>query len=64
VTLVFVVQFAVGLLNLSLLAPIAMQLVHLLLAEATWIALVLMSWEAWTARARVPAPAPSEPIAA
>ncbi len=49
-TVLFVAQFGAGLLNLSLLAPIGMQLVHLLLADATWIALVLMSWEAWTAR--------------
>jgi heme A synthase len=63
VTILFVVQFGAGLLNLSLLAPIPMQLVHLLLAEATWIALVLMGWEAWGARGRVPAAA-SEPIVA
>lgn len=61
VTILFVVQFAAGLLNLSLLAPIGMQLVHLLLADATWIALVLMGWEAWTARTQV-ATAASEPI--
>jgi heme A synthase len=42
VTILFVVQFSAGVLNLSLLAPIGMQLVHLLLADATWIALVLM----------------------
>ena len=63
VTILYVVQFAAGLLNLSLLAPVAMQLVHLLLADATWIALVLMGWEALGARGEVPAPAPSEPVA-
>lgn len=47
VTILYVVQFAAGVLNLTLLAPIAMQIVHLLLADATWIALVLMSAEAW-----------------
>ena len=52
VTILFVVQFGAGLLNLSLLAPVGMQLVHLLLADATWIALVLMAWEAWGARDR------------
>ncbi len=62
VTILYVVQFGAGLLNLSLLAPVAMQLVHLLLADATWIALVLMGWEALGARGEVPAPAPSEPI--
>jgi heme A synthase len=46
VTMFFVTQFAVGMLNVALLAPVAVQLVHLLMADATWIALVLMSWEA------------------
>jgi heme A synthase len=48
VTILFVVQFGAGLLNLTLLAPVGMQLVHLLLADITWIALVLMAVEAWT----------------
>jgi heme A synthase len=59
VTMTFVAQFAAGLLNLTLLAPIGMQLVHLLLADATWIALVLMGWEAWHSSART-ARSPSE----
>ena len=46
VTVFFVTQFAVGMLNVALLAPVAIQLVHLLMADLTWIALVLMSWEA------------------
>lgn len=50
VTLAFVTQFAIGLLNVSLLAPVGMQIVHLLMADATWIALVLMGWEALYAR--------------
>ena len=50
VTLLFVAQFSAGVLNLTLLAPVPMQLVHLLLADAMWIALVLMAWEAWTPR--------------
>lgn len=50
VVVVFATQFAIGLLNVSLLAPIAMQIVHLLMADATWIALVLMGWEALYAR--------------
>ena len=45
-TLMFMTQFAAGILNVYLLAPIAMQLVHLLLADVTWILLVLTSWEA------------------
>jgi len=46
VTLVFATQFALGLLNVTLLAPVGIQLAHLLLADATWLALVLMGWEA------------------
>jgi heme A synthase len=46
VTVLFAVQFAVGLANVTLLAPIGMQIVHLLMADAMWIALVLMAWEA------------------
>jgi heme A synthase len=45
-TALFAMQFALGLLNLTLLAPIGLQLAHLLLADATWLALVLMGWEA------------------
>ncbi len=37
------VQFAAGLLNAALLAPIWLQLVHLLLADLLWIALVLLA---------------------
>jgi hypothetical protein len=32
--------------NLTLLAPVPLQIIHLLMADATWIALVLMGWEA------------------
>jgi cytochrome c oxidase assembly protein subunit 15 len=35
-------QVAVGVLNLSLLAPIWMQLIHLLMADLVWIAVVVM----------------------
>ena len=56
VTILFVVQFSAGVLNLTLLAPVPMQLVHLFLADAMWIALVLMAWEAWTPRASSASP--------
>ncbi len=39
---VLVAQLAAGLLNLALLAPVWMQMVHLLLADLLWIALVLL----------------------
>jgi heme A synthase len=38
-----VAQFAAGMLNVWLLAPIWLQLVHLLLADLLWIALVLLA---------------------
>jgi heme A synthase len=37
------IQIAVGLLNVALLAPVSMQLLHLLIADATWITLVLVT---------------------
>ena len=36
-------QLAIGALNVALLAPVWMQLVHLLVADALWIACVLLS---------------------
>jgi len=40
------VQLVAGFLNVALLAPLAMQLLHLLLANAVWITLVLLTAEA------------------
>lgn len=40
-----VVQLGAGALNLALLAPVWMQIVHLLLADLLWIALVLLAVE-------------------
>jgi heme A synthase len=61
-TLLFALQFGVGLANVTLLAPIGMQIVHLLMADAMWIALVLMAWEALYARPPSPAVAAQSPI--
>lgn len=47
VTVLFLAQFGVGLLNVTLLAPVWMQMVHLLLADATWVALVLLTRHAF-----------------
>jgi len=44
VALVFV-QLAAGALNVALLAPVWMQIVHLLLADLLWVALVVMTLE-------------------
>jgi heme A synthase len=46
--LLILVQLAAGLLNVLLLAPVWMQLVHLLLADLAWIAFVLMAVRALT----------------
>jgi heme A synthase len=40
---VFVAQLVAGMINLGLLAPVWMQLVHLLLADLVWIVLVLLA---------------------
>jgi heme A synthase len=40
-TTLFLLQLGVGILNVSLLAPVPLQLTHLLLADLFWIALVL-----------------------
>ncbi len=48
-TALFVTQVAVGLVNVALLAPVWMQLVHLLLADAVWIALILTAAAALSA---------------
>ena len=42
-TTLFLVQLGAGILNVSLLAPVWLQLTHLLLADFFWIALVLTS---------------------
>lgn len=39
----FVIQLAAGLINVVLLAPVWMQIVHLLLADLVWLSLVLLA---------------------
>jgi heme A synthase len=41
--IVFAAQIGVGLLNVSLLVPIWLQILHLLVADVFWILLVLAS---------------------
>ena len=43
VMIAFGLQYAVGLANVMLLAPIPMQLVHLVMADLVWISLVLLA---------------------
>ena len=38
----FVVQLALGILNVALLAPVWLQLTHLLLADAVWVSFVVL----------------------
>lgn len=53
--LIFAIQMACGFLNLLMLAPIWMQLIHLLLADAFWISLVFLTAAALSAPALAPA---------
>jgi cytochrome c oxidase assembly protein subunit 15 len=46
VALLVFVQLAVGVLNMVLLAPVWMQIVHLLIADLLWVALVVLTLEA------------------
>jgi heme A synthase len=46
VVVIVAVQLGVGFLNVYLLAPIWMQMVHLLLADATWVLMILLSADA------------------
>jgi heme A synthase len=58
-------QVAAGLLDIALLAPVALQLLHLLLADFVWIALVLTSAAAMASapeRVRPAAFPPSHPL--
>lgn len=49
-------QLAVGVVNVILLAPIWLQLVHLLVADLVWITFVVFSVSVLATRARVPTP--------
>jgi heme A synthase len=58
----FVLQLTAGLVNLVLLAPIWMQLTHLLLADVVWVTLVLLSAASLAAReASSPVVEPTQP---
>lgn len=57
----FLLQIALGFLNLYLLAPVWLQLLHLLVADLVWIALVLLSAGTLSAKERAAAAAAPEP---
>ena len=59
----FVVQMALGALNVALMAPIWLQIVHLLLTDLIWIGLVVWASETLAATARQPAAVPAEALA-
>ena len=50
VIVIVVVQMMAGMLNLALLAPLPMQLIHLLIADLLWIAVVLLTLESMGAQ--------------
>jgi heme A synthase len=54
VTAIVLLQLAVGAINVALLAPVWMQLVHLFIADLVWIAVVLMALESADAREIIP----------
>jgi heme A synthase len=54
-----VAQLGAGALNLTLLAPVWMQIIHLLLADLLWISLVLLAVEAPVASAPIGQTAPT-----
>ncbi len=41
--LLFLAQLGIGAINLAMLAPIPLQIIHLLMADVVWVALVLLS---------------------
>ena len=58
-----VVQWVAGAANVALLAPVWMQLVHLLLADLLWIALALLAGLALAAQPEAEPLAPRRPVA-
>ncbi len=55
----YLAQLLVGLANVGLLAPIPLQLVHLLLADTVWVFLVLLGASALASRETTHAPSPA-----
>jgi cytochrome c oxidase assembly protein subunit 15 len=62
--LLYALQLGAGVVNLVLLAPVPMQLVHLLLADAVWISLVRLGALALGTPAPVRLPAEERPLPA
>lgn len=64
VQILVAVQIAVGAINLILLAPVAMQLLHLFMADMVWIVLVLLTATTLEEKERVPSSEAAQPEAA
>jgi heme A synthase len=54
-SMLLVVQLLVGVFNVALLAPIGMQIIHLLVADAVWLSLVLLAASGLGVEAEAPA---------
>lgn len=52
-SMLLVIQLLVGVFNVALLAPVGMQIIHLLVADAVWLALVLLAASALGVEAEV-----------
>jgi heme A synthase len=61
VKITFIIQLFAGVLNVYLMVPVWMQLVHLLLADVIWIAWILLGATALAEPARQPRPAQLQP---
>lgn len=57
--LLFVAQLGVGTINIALLVPVSLQLIHLLMADLVWIALVLLAAAALSQEVAAPLRAPA-----
>jgi heme A synthase len=57
--LLFLAQLGVGTINIALLVPVSLQLIHLLMADLVWIALVLLAASALAQEAPEPLRAPA-----
>lgn len=56
--LLFLAQLGVGVINIALLVPVAVQLIHLLMADLVWVALVVLAASALAREAPAGAPRP------
>ncbi|HEX6306268.1 MAG TPA: COX15/CtaA family protein [Anaerolineales bacterium] len=64
IVVLFIIQFGVGITNILLLAPIPIQLLHLLLADLVWITLVLLAAATLTeVEVSIQSPESEQPVA-